>query len=553
MSMNTQTRLARIIVSPLVLWIVGVAIGSYYMVSFDKKTLQQSTETGLVGTVKKYYNAAKLAYIQKGIDLAGGTYLVLGVEIEKALENRLGIESKGLDSLFKNKELKVLPVTKEIKGLSIEMTFPDDGAAKACLNLLKETKMQVLRPSQSDTVVTVVLAPEIEQAVRTGAVDQAVNVLTARLGGYGVEGIIVQQHGERQVVVQLPGIDDSERVKSVITKTALLEMKIVEKVAGSKESLMDEFDGDLPSDKMIIPGKRDVTDADSEEGGRWYLVSAFPDLTGDHIIDARVDRDEYNKTVVSFKLDSVGAREFADLTGKNVGRQLGIIIDNVMMNAPSVRDEIRGGSGIITGLASHKEAIDLSIVLKSGALSAPLKIEQENRVGASLGQDSINKGMLSCLVALLLLFIFSIFYYKIPGLLAVLALICNIFVTMLFLSYFRATLTLPGIAGIVLTIGMAIDASILIYEKVKEELLLGVPLRKSVYDGFSGAMAVILDSNITTFLTGMVLYQFGGPAIKGFAVTLMAGIIATLLTGIYFLRAMFSFIFEATNVKTLKF
>jgi len=551
--MNTQTRLARIIVSPLVLWIAGIALGSYYMVSFDKKALQQSTESGFVGTVKKYFDAAKLAYIQKGIDLAGGTYLVLGVEIEKALENRLGIESKGLDSLFKNKELKALPLKKEIKGLAIEMTFADDVAAKACLNLLKETKMQTLRPKQSDTVVTVMLSPEIEQSVRTGAVDQAVNVLTARLGGYGVEGIIVQQHGDRQVVVQLPGIDDSERVKSVITKTALLEFKIVEKVASSKESLMDEFDGDLPSDKMIIPGKKDVTDGDSEEAGRWYLVSAFPDLTGDHIIDSRVDRDEYNKTVVSFKLDSVGAREFADLTGKNVGRQLGIIIDNVMMSAPGVRDEIRGGSGVITNIPSHKEAMDLSIVLKSGALSAPLTIEQENRVGASLGQDSVNKGMLSCLVALLLLFIFSVFYYKIPGLLAVLALVCNIFVTMLFLSYFRATLTLPGIAGIVLTIGMAIDASILIYEKVKEELALGVPLRKSVNDGFSGAMAVILDSNITTFLTGMVLYQFGGPAIKGFAVTLMAGIIATLLTGIYFLKAMFNFIFEATNVKTLKF
>lgn len=551
--MNTQSRLARILISPMVLWVAIIALGSYYMISFDKKALQQSAEPGLFGTVKKYYNAAKFAYIKKGIDLAGGTYLVLGVEIEKALENRLGIESRGLDTLFKNKNLAVMPTKKEIKGMEIELTFPDDVAARACSSLLKETKMQALRVKQSDATVVVALSPEVEQSVRTGSVDQAVNVLTARLGGYGVEGIVVQQHGDRQVVVQLPGIDDSDHVKSVITKTALLEFKIVEKSAGSKETLLDEFDGDLPSDKMIIPGKKDVGDGDTEEAGRWYLVSAFPDLTGDHIIDARVDRDEYNKVVVGFKLDSVGAREFADLTGKNVGRQLGIIIDNVMMSAPGIRDEIRGGSGVITNIPTHKEAFDLAIILKSGALSAPLKIEQENRVGASLGQDSVNKGMLSCFVALLLLFIFSILYYKIPGFFAVLTLVVNIFLTMLFLSYFRATLTLPGIAGIVLTIGMAIDASILIYEKVKEELALGVTLRKAVSDGFGGAMAVILDSNITTFLTGIVLYQFGGPAIKGFAVTLMAGIIATLLTGIYFLKALFNFFFDTTNVKTLKF
>jgi preprotein translocase subunit SecD len=540
------------LLSPFIFWVALFVVGSYFMFSFDKKVLSQPAEPGVMGTVKHYYDALGLSYIKKGIDLAGGTYLVLGVEIEKALENRLGNESRAIDTLFKNKGLKVLPTKKEIKDLTLALIFPDEESAKIAYNMIQEARMQSLKLKVSDGVVYASFMPEVEQSIRTGAVEQGVNVLTNRLGGYGVEGIVVQQHGDRQIVVQLPGVDDSEHIKSSITKTALLEFKIVEKTAASKEVLLDEFDGELPSDKMIIAGRHDG-DPENEEVGQWYLVPAFPDLTGDHIVTAKVDHDEYNRPVVSFKLDGPGGREFGELTSNNVGRRLGIIIDNIMITAPNINTAITGGSGIIQGIGSVKEAFDLSIVLKSGSLHAPLKIDHENRVGASLGQDSINKGLMSCLIALLLLFIFSLIYYKIPGLFAIITLIANIFLTMLFLSYFRATLTMPGIAGIVLTIGMAIDASILIYERTKEELALGAPLRKAIFDGFNGAMAVIMDSNITTLLTGIVLFQFGGPAIKGFAVTLMAGIVATVLTGVYFLKSMYSFVLDILNVKQLKF
>ena len=224
-----------------------------------------------------------------------------------------------------------------------------------------------------------------------------------------------------------------------------------------------------------------------------------------------------------------------------------------MVSAPSINTPITGGSGIITGGFTQKEALDLSIVLKSGSLVAPLKFEQESRVGASLGQDSIYKGLMSCLIAMILLFLFSFLYYKIPGLLAVLALLLNFFLVMLFLSYFHGTLSLSGIAGMVLSVGMAIDASILIYEHIKEQLSLGSTLRKAVNDGFSGALAVILDSNITTFLTGMVLFYWGGPAVRNFATTLMLGIVATLLSGILFLKAMFQFLFDVFEVKSMKF
>ncbi len=551
--MSIQSRSARMFLSPLAAWLVALAVSSYFLFTFDKKTLSQAQEeTGIWGTIKKYYGALKLKGIKKGIDLEGGTYLVYSVEIEKALEGKLNAESRSLDAFLKNKDVKTLPTKKVVKNLTLELTFPSEESAAKAYNVLKEGRGQTLHLKRDGTQVSATLSPEVDNAVRTGAVEQTISVLNNRLGGYGVEGIVVQQHGEREIVIQLPGIDDPEHVKSAITKTAHLEFKIVEKSGSNKEALLDEFDGELPSDKMIVPGKKGSGE-DDETAGRWYLVSAYPDLTGDHLTSAQVDHDEFHRPQVTFKMDSAGAHEFADITANNIGRQLGIIIDNVMITSPKINTSIPGGSGSITGIGSAAEAFDLAVVLRSGSLQAPLKLERENRVGASLGQDSINKGMMSCAVALMLLFIFSLIYYKIPGLLAILTLICNIFLTLLFLSYFKATLTLPGIAGIVLTIGMAIDASILIYERVKEELAMGVPLRKSILDGFDSAMSVILDSNITTFLTGIVLFHFGGPAIKGFAVTLMAGIIATVLTGVYFLKALFLFLTDQCGVKKLKF
>ena len=548
--MASQARVVRLLTAPLTLWTAIFVVGSYFVFSFDKKVFDANAgQGGVVNTVKAAYGAVGLSYVKKGIDLAGGTYLVLSVELEKALENRLGIENKALDSLFQSKDLKVLPKSRDIKNNAIAFTFDDEEAAKACENIIRDGKTHSLKVKRNGTDLQITLATEASLAIRSGAVEQAVSVLNNRLGSYGVEGIVVQQHGERQVVVMLPGVNDPERVKSVITQTAHLEFKIVEQVAASRDVLLDKFDGELPADKMIIPGKRN----EEEVGGQFFLVSAFADITGDRIVEAKVGFDQYNKPEVVFKLDSIGAREFGELTAANVGRNLGIIIDNVMFSSPNIKTSIPGGTCSITNIGTQKEAMDLSIVLRSGSLQAPIKFEQESRVGASLGQDSIYKGMLSCLVALIILFFFSVFYYKIPGFFAVLALLFNLFLTLIFLSYFGATLTLPGIAGMVLTIGMAIDASILIYERIKEELRAGASLRAAIDNGFKDAMAVILDSNITTFLTGVVLFYFGGPAIKGFAVTLMAGIVATILAGVYFLKSLFMFSLDVLNVKSMKF
>lgn len=545
-------KVIKFFISKFILWILVLIVGVYFVFSINTKHVKQLEEKGeKLSFFQKVLNSISMPRLKLGIDLQGGTYLVLGVEVEKAIDNRLKIESKALDQVFKENKVRVFPKKKEVEKQSLIMTFDDEQSAKICYNLIKK-EASALKVSLKGTEVMAVLTSAEEQRIRIGSVEQAVNVLSTRLSGFGVEGIVVQQHGEKQIVVQLPGVDDPERVRSVITKTAHLDFKIVEKVATTKEALLDDFDGELPSDKMIVFGKKERS-TDYEENNRSaYLVSSFPDLTGDHIVDSRVTYGEYNRVEVSFKLDSSGARDFRELTGNNIGKRLGIIIDNVMFSAPTIESAI-GSAGRITGIASVDEAKDLALVLRSGALIAPLKFEQENRVGASLGQDSISKGIISCLVALVLLFFFSLFYYRIPGFFAVCALLYNLFLILLFLSYFESALTLPGIAGMVLTIGMAIDASILIYERIKEELETGTTFRKALNDGFKGAMSVIFDSNITTFLTGFVLFKFGGPAIKGFAVTLMVGIIATLLSGVYFLKSIFDFILDNTDTKNIKF
>jgi len=535
-----NSKASRFFLSKFMVWIVAAIIGGYFLFSFNLKVLQED-----IPFTQKLMKVVSIPNINLGIDLQGGAHLVVSVEIEKAIENRLVSESKGLEQIFKRKGVEKFPTKKEVQQKAIVMEFENEDAASTAYKVIKDAAsyLKIIRKGE---MVTVTLLPQEENRIRSQAVEQAINILSRRLDAAGVQGLTVQQHGERQVVVQLPGEQDVEEKKELISKTAHLEFKIVEQQAASEDTILDKFDGDLPADKMIVPGK--------EEGAkRYYLVSAFPDLTGEHIVHARMDFDKYGKPMVHFTLDSVGAQEFAELTTDNVGKPLGIVIDNIMYSSPNIHEPITGGGCQITGHFTSEEAKGLEIVLNSGALQAPLKFEYESRVGASLGQDSIQKGLFSCFVGLGLLLFFSIFYYKLSGFFAMLALFFNLFLVLLFLSWFKFALTLPGIAGMVLTIGMAIDASILIYEKIREELGEGSTIRKAVNDGFAGAMVVILDSNITTFLTGLVLFKFGSPAIRGFAVTLMVGIVATILSGVFFLKSIFEFVLDNTNIRNFSF
>jgi len=538
-----STQVSKVLTSRFMLWIVFALVGSYFLVALRPPQGEGRFSSLFRGDFKTFFSSLRIPRVKLGIDLQGGTYFVLSVGVEKAIGHRLVKEHKHLQELFKKERIKKEPKKIVTQDAQISYFFDEEADARVCYHFVRK-HVPLLSPSVTSNVVTLKLNPASEQNIRNGVVDQAVSVLQNRLNGFGVSGLIVQRHGQRQIVVQLPGVDDPERVKTLITKTALLEFKIVEKHALSEEDILDAYDGDLPSDKMIVKGQNGV-EKDA------YLVSAYPDMTGDHISDARIAYDEFGRIQVGFTLDSSGAQQFKTLTSENMHRQLGIIIDNVMYSAPTINSVI-SSSGVIQGSYSAEEARDLALVLRSGSLMAPIKFEQENRVGASLGQDSIERGLLSCLVGLLLVLLFSIFYYRMLGLFAMGALAYNLFLILLFLSYFESTLTLPGIAGMVLTIGMAIDASILIYEKIRECLSEGNSFRQAVHSGFQGAMVVILDANITTFLTGLILFKFGGPAIKGFAVTLMAGIIATILSGVFFLRSFLLFMLDMRGGKAFK-
>jgi len=536
-----STRVKKIFLSPFMFWIVVTILMKYFLFSFDMSVFTKPDPEGVsTSFVQKLFKAISIPRMNLGVDLQGGANLVVSVDVETAIDNRLVSESKNIKQLISKQDDGVLPVKQEISEQVLTMSFEKPEAASAAYSMIKQ-EVPHLKVSRKDAVLTLSLPPQEEQAIRVQSVDQAIDILRRRLDTAGVQGLVVQQHGDRQIGIQLPGEANIDEKKELIAKTAHLEFKIVQKTASTKEALLDEYDGELPSDKEIVRGRG--------KHAMYHLVSTFADLTGEHITFAKQDFDEYGKVEVKFTLDSVGTKIFADLTEHNSGKLLGIIIDDVMFSSPRIGDPIRQGSGRITGGFTSEQGRALSIVLNSGALKAPLKFEYETRVGASLGRDSIRKGVLSCLVGLGLLFIFGLFYYRLAGLFAFMALLFNLFLVLFFLSWFRFALTLPGIAGLVLTIGMSIDAAILIYERIREELATGASARKAINDGFSGAMVVIFDSNLTTFLTGVILFKFGSPAIRGFAVTLMAGIAANIIASLFFLKSLFLFVLDNTKLR----
>lgn len=533
----------RVLKSWFFVWIMVAVASSYFLFAFDKDVLLNSSGN----LFDRIINAFSMPRINLGIDLKGGTRLVLRVDIDKSAEVRLLDMARDIDRYLRRAKISI-PTKKGIVDGALKLTFSDASQSKnACDKILEGFSPTEIEVKLKDSEVLINLVAGYRDKIKANSIEQAVNILRTRLDTIDVKGLSVSKHGSHNVVVMLPGMSNSDIVdiKQAIARSARLEFKIVEGHSSTKSKLLERFGGVLPPDKMLLPGK-----GDEEGSGGWYLVSIFSDVSGKNIASANVGYDDFGRAKIDFQMNSEGAREMRETTGRNIGRQLAVIMDGRVQSAPNIQSEI-GKTGSITGSYSHDEAMKVAALLKSGSLDAPLVIEQENRVGASLGRDSIICGLQSCLISLILLLIFGVFYYTIAGFLAFIALIYNIIILLLFLSYFKATLTLPGIAGIVLTIGMAIDASILIYESIREALKDGMAYRDAVRLGFKDAMEVILDSNITTFIAGVVLFWWGGPAVRGFAVTLMLGIISTIISGVFFLRSMFDFILDNTSVEKI--
>lgn len=488
--------------------------------------------------------------IKFGIDLVGGTYITLEVQTDKAVEAELAETMQSIPSKLRAAQQPV-PLSKTIEKNEIILTFDSAANAQAAASFLPNELSRGLVKgydfSTDNATVRMKLTDAKIDYIKKEAVKGNIEVLRSRLDTMSVAEITIAAQGEKNIIVELPDVSDPQQAKAMIGKAAKLEFKLVEKVGNTPEDILYEFDGVLPRDKEILAGREA-----SEYGKTYYLVSKYTDINGSQLRESSASLGGKSgvEAVVLFKFNAEGAERFYALTSKSVGRRLAVVLDGVVITAPNINEGIRG-EGSITGMRSSQDAHELALLLKSGAFVAPVTFEEERQIGPSLGAESIRQGILSCLVGLGLLFIFSIFYYKTAGFLAFLALLYNLLLILVGMAWIRATLTLPGIAGMVLTVGMAIDASILIYERIREELAGGVALKAAVNAGFSNAMAVILDANITTFIVGVVLYKFGSGPIQGFAVTMMLGIISTLITGLFFLKALINFVIDLFNLKKL--
>jgi preprotein translocase subunit SecD len=509
-------------------------------ISAQKLISSRLTFWALITIVGGYFLYNIKHYVNFGIDLVGGTYITLQVQVEKALELDLVEKMKSLTELLE-KEGQPVPVERTICDRTAIMNFASvEDAKKATSYLLTRDPKSLIE--QTETKVRISLSPDQIQALEQNAVESNIVALNNRMNQFGVGEILIAPQGTNRIIVELPNVHNPQEAKAMIGRAALLEFRLVEDAAQSKEALEEKYSGLLPEGTEILPGKSDK---------EFYLVSKYSDVTGRLLKTARQDWDQNGlNATVNFEFKSEGADRFYELTSNNIGRLLAVVIDGQVVSAAVIQSAI-GGSGQISGKFSVPEAQQLAMLLRSGAFVAPVTFEEERSIGPSLGAESIRQGLVACGVALLLLLLFSVVTYKMSGLLAFIVLLYNILLTLIMLWALGATLTLPGIAGIILTVGMAIDASILIYERMREVLAEGGTFRAAVHEGFSGAFAVIMDSNITNLLIAVVLYKLGSGPIQGFAVTMIVGIIATLITGLWMLKSFFTFALDVLGINKI--
>ena len=486
--------------------------------------------------------------IHLGLDLQGGMYLLLTVEGEKAVESYV---EQIINSLRDELKEKGVPFGKLERDKANRIILEFSGAKEKVDNLLSQrfTMLRELSSSGEGGIwkVQLVLDSKETEYVKKRAIDQALEIIRNRIDQFGVSEPEITLQGTDQILVQLPGIRDPQRAINLIGQTALLEFKLLDEEGNIDEALK----GNIPPGDMILY-QRSVDPQTGAVRKIPFLLKEKTLMTGEFIKDARVSlNSQFHESYVSMEFTDVGAKLFEQITGANVKKRLAIILDNNVYSAPEIRERIAGGRAQITGRFTTEEAKDLAVVLRSGALPAPVKILEQRTVGPSLGQDSIHKGIISTLISAILVVLFMIFYYRLSGVIADIALVLNIILTLAVLALLRATLTLPGIAGLVLSIGMAVDANILIHERIKEELRFGKTIRAAIDQGYHRAFSAIIDSNVTTLIAAVFLYQFGTGPVRGFAVTLFWGITANIFTAVYITRWVFDFLTLKVGVKRL--
>ncbi|MGD9609003.1 MAG: protein translocase subunit SecD [Desulfovibrionaceae bacterium] len=476
--------------------------------------------------------------INLGLDLKGGIHLTLGVDVDKALANSLVQMGRDVHDSAKDEGISLLRPTATADGKHLELVLTNSDKRQEMDELLSK-HFQVLKVDHVESApegryrYSLSFIPRYRDELARMTVDQAVKTIRNRIDEFGVSEPDIRKQADNRIQIQLPGLQDPERAIKLIGKTAHLEFKVVDDNADVEKAQKGVLP---PGEELSVLRHRNLDGTYLE---RPIVLRSEAVMTGENISDARANFDQNNQAYVGLTFTPSGARQFERVTGEYVKKRLAIVLDGKVYSAPTIQEKISGGRASITGRFSTEEARDLAIVLRAGALPAPVNILEQRSVGPSLGQESIEKGIYSAAIGGILVVAFMILYYGYAGAVADLALVFNLVLIMAGLAGFGATLTLPGIAGIILTIGMAVDANVIIFERIREELRLGLVSRQAVNLGYSRATLTILDANVTTVIAAMVLYQFGTGPIRGFAVTLILGTVASMFTAIFFTRFLF--------------
>jgi protein-export membrane protein SecD len=491
---------------------------------------------GVIFSLPNLFTPAQLSHLpsflpQKqvalGLDLRGGSYLLLEVDVAAAQRDRLNSVIDTVRGALLNAKIGYTGLNVEGDAIAFQIRDLDrlDDARQALAKIDPDLVSEI----SSDGAGTIKFTQVATEARRRQAVDQSIEIIRRRIDETGTKEPTIQREGANRILVQLPGVDNPEHVKALLGRTAKLTFQLVD----TGISVDDARRGRMPPGDEVLPAADDPRGRNS--GATAYVVRKRVMVGGDTLVDAQATFQN-SEPVVSFRFDAVGAKRFGDATRENVGKPFAIVLDNKVISAPVIREAITGGSGIISGSFTVQSASDLALLLRAGALPAPITVLEERSVGPDLGADSIHAGTVASLVGVALVIVFMVLFYGLFGIFADIALFFNLCLMLGGLSVLGATLTLPGIAGIALTMGMAVDANVLIYERIREELRGGRSMLSSLEAGFTRAFGTILDSHVTTLVAGILLFWLGSGPVKGFAVTLSIGVLTSLFSAILVTR-----------------
>ncbi len=521
------------------LWKLAIVVGILVVFLFGIFGVPQSfSGQGLL--------SAMTNRIRLGLDLRGGTHLILQVQVNDAVNVDSDNAVEILKEQLNKRKIAFADISKPdpvnspdkvvLKGVS-----PD--GRKDLLDIASERLPEYNLSSGADNVWTLTMKPPMLSDLKNKAVTQAIETIRNRIDSLGVSEPTIQEHGlgQYQILVQLPGVDDPGRVKDIMQSTAMLEIKQV--VGGpypSEQAALQDKGGVLPPDAILMPGHGAPGAGAGEQS--WYLVSRVSAVRGKDLRDAQPGTDQNGQPNVRFTLTGEGGQRFYSFTSAHVGESLGVVLDNKVQEVANIKEAIRDTGEISGGSMSQQQAKDLSMILRSGALPAGVKYLEERTVGPSLGTDSIRHGVNAAIIGMLAVLIFMLVYYRGAGINADIALIFNLIILLGFMGFFEAVLTLPGIAGVILTVGMGVDSNVLIFERIREELRNGKTPPSAVDQGFSHAWITIVDTHVTTIVSAAILFIFGTGPVRGFATTLTFGLLANLFTAVFVSRLIFDWI-----------